>query len=794
MTHRLYVEGPHAFALLTVNIQEADEDELHQISRDLGLALNVAEMKKVHAYFSRIKRNATDVELQTIGQTWSEHCYHKIFKGTILSPDGRVLVEGLLQSYIMTATQALGRPWCFSVFEDNAGIVELEEGFGVAIKVETHNHPSAIEPFGGAATGTGGVIRDVLGVWAEPIACTDVLCFGPLNYPFDGLPEGIKHPRYLYRGVVSGIGHYGNNMGLPTVNGAIFFEEGYVGNPLVYCGCIGVLPLTKYVKHTQPGDAIVLVGGRTGRDGIHGVTFASVELTEASEASRPAVQIANPIEEEKLRRGVIAVRDRELASGITDLGGGGLSSAVCEMAHRHRCGFHVDLSTVPLKTAHIDPWEIWISESQERMLLSVRPGRLQEVLAVFTGEESEATCIGWFTDDGVGQIDFDGVRVADLALDFLFETPRIKMISQWTPPTYPEPRLQSPKNLSYTLIQLLSAPNIASKEAVIRTYDHEVRGNTVLKPLQGSFSGPNNAAVIKPLPHSWKGIAVSCGMKPRQGLIDPYWMAASGIDEAVRNNVAVGGRRIALLDNFCWGNPEKPDRLGGLVRAVKACHDFSLALEVPFISGKDSLYNESPLGPVMPSLLITGLGVVPDIRGVVSMDLKAADNLIYLVGQTFPELGGSEYYRLHGCVGNSVPQVDAPSMKRQMHAVTKAIDLGLVRACHDLSDGGLGVSLAEMAFSGGLGVDIDLKRVPAVDASRDDLLLFSESNSRFLLEVPAEHVAAFAKVLEGCVYAAIGRVTCEDALVVHGVAGREVLNVGVKRLRQAWKGALGGGP
>jgi phosphoribosylformylglycinamidine synthase II len=791
MTRRLYFEDPSETRLVTINLLAANRDDLQQISQDLGLALNGEEMREIKAYFARRSRNPTDVELQTIGQTWSEHCYHKIFKGVIVAPDGRLVVDSLLKSYIVEATQALDPPWCFSVFEDNAGIVEFDEGFGVAIKVETHNHPSAVEPFGGAATGTGGVIRDVLGVWAEPIACTDVLCFGPQDYAFERLPEGVKHPQYIFRGVVAGIGFYGNNMGIPTVNGAVFFEEGYVGNPLVYCGCVGVLPLARYVKDTAPGDAVVLVGGRTGRDGIHGVTFASLELTEAAEASRPAVQIANPVEEEKLRRGVIAVRDGGMASGITDLGGGGLSSAVCEMAHRHHCGFHVELSEVPLKTATIAPWEIWISESQERMLLSVRREQLPSVLQAFRDEDVEATCIGWFTADGTAKIEYQGVRVAELDLAFLFDTPRRQVVAQWRPVDCPEPHLAPPEDLSAVLLRLLAAPNVASKEAVIRTYDHEVQGITALKPLQGRYSGPNDAAVLKPLPHSWKGIALSCGMRPRLGVIDPYWMAASGIDEAIRNNVAVGGRRIALLDNFSWGNPEKPDRLGGLVRAAKACHDFSVALGAPFISGKDSLYNESPLGPVTPSLLITALGVVPDIRRVVSMDLKAAGSLLYLVGATLPELGGSEYYRLTGHLGNSVPQVDAVSMKRQMHAVTAALDAGCVLACHDLSEGGLGVAVAEMAFAGGLGVDVDLQQVPARHVARDDILLFSESNSRFLLEVASAGVGDFEALLAGCVHAPIGRVTGDPRLLVTGVEGQAVINLGVQRLRAAWIGATG---
>jgi phosphoribosylformylglycinamidine synthase len=790
MNEALYTPSLTPFNLLLINIQKARDTQLLQISKEMGLALNLPEMRNVKQHYLQQKRNPTDIELQTIGQTWSEHCYHKIFKGTIMNSDGNVLVENLLKNYIAKATTSLQPSWCVSVFEDNAGIISFDNEYGIAVKVETHNHPSAIEPFGGAATGTGGVIRDVLGVWGDPIACTDVLCFGPLDYPVKALPTGIKHPRYIYRGVIAGIGHYGNNIGIPTVNGAIFFEEGYVGNPLVYCGCIGILPLRLYVKDTQPDDAILLVGGRTGRDGIHGVTFASLELTEESEESRPAVQIANPIEEEKIRRAIIRVRDQSLASGITDLGGGGLSSAVCEMAHRAKCGFQLALDQVPLKTRLIEPWEIWISESQERMLLSVRQENVQKAIEIFAEEQVEATCLGWFTHDQAANISFAGLTVARLDLHFLFNAPQRRLIAEWKPTITENPVFPQPLDLTNTLIKLLGQPNIASREAVIRTYDHEVLGNTVLKPLQGRFSGPNDAAVIKPLAQSWKGIVISCGMKPRFGLIDPYWMAAASIDEAIRNNVSVGGRRIALLDNFCWGNPEKPDRLGGLVRAAHACYDFASALKTPFISGKDSLYNESPLGPVTPSLLITAIGIIPDIRRVVSMNLKAADNHLYIIGVTRPELGGSEYYRLHNVLGNRAPIVEATAMKNQMAALTNAIDQQSIVACHDLSDGGLGVAAAEMVVAGELGMEIDLSKIPEVECRRDDTLLFSETNSRFLIEVPAQAQTQFEDCFKKCVFARIGQVTNDSHFVIHSRTEKQILDVSTNTLRSAWKGGL----
>lgn len=791
MIDRLYIKKNLPFKLLNISILNSTEQQLEEISNDLGLALNKFEMRSVKEYFSNKGRNPTDIELQTIGQTWSEHCFHKTFKGDILNKNGDLIASNLFKSFISRSTENLNPSWCFSVFEDNAGIIRFDGDYGLAIKVETHNHPSAVEPFGGAATGIGGVIRDPLGVWAEPIACMDVLCFGPLDYDYNDLPEGVKHPRYLFNGVVSGIGFYGNNMGIPTVNGAICFDEGYVGNPLVFCGCVGVLPLKTYVKDPKPGDAILLVGGKTGRDGIHGVTFASLELTEESEASRPAVQIANPIEEEKLRRGIIEVRDKGLGSGITDLGGGGLSSAVCETANKFNGGAHVELTKIPLKTLNMAPWEIWISESQERMLLSVRKENVQKVLDIFHQEEVEATCIGYFTEENVIRLDYLGSTVAELDTNFLFQPPRLERVADWKIQDILEPTFNEPQDLTKILFRLLSSPNIASKEDVIRTYDHEVRGNTVLKPLQGRFGGPNDAAVIKPLNDSWRGVVISCGINPRYGKIDPYWMAASVIDEAIRNNVAVGGRRISLLDNFSWGNPEKEDRLGGLVRAVKACYDFSMVLETPFVSGKDSLYNESPLGPVNPTLLITGIGIVPDIRRIVTVDVKRQRNPIVLVGKTSLELGGSEYYNLMGYLGNSVPRVDALSLKQNVESITEVIDLGYVESCHDLSEGGLAVAAAEMSFSGGCGIEIDLRKVQKFGVERDDYVLFSESNSRFLLEVNDRHVDRFKEVMKGCTYSFIGKVRDNDDFLVYGLDGNTIMDCDISDLRKMWKVRLG---
>ncbi len=788
MNTNLYTQRKNS-PVLEVDIAKATSEELIEINSELSLGFSQQELYNIQTYFKEENRNPTDLELQTISQTWSEHCCHKTFKGKI-QIDGKE-IDSLFKTYIAKATKQIRAPWCVSVFEDNAGIIKFDKGFGIAAKVETHNHPSAVEPFGGAATGVGGVIRDILGVWADPIACTDVLGFGPLDYDYKKLPPGVKHPKYVYMGVTAGISAYGNNMGIPTVNGAIYFDESYTGNVTVYCGCIGLLPLNKYAKNAKVGDLVVLVGGKTGRDGIHGVTFASAELTEKSETvSRPAVQIADPIEEEKVKRAIVEIRDLQLASAVTDIGGGGLSSAVGETAERFNCGVTVDLAKVPLKHPDLAPWEIYLSESQERMLITVPCENLERVMAVFEREDVIATAIGTLTPERHLKLTHTGETVSDIDMTFLFNPCTSSKVATIEKTTLTEPEFPEPSNLTETLLQLLAAPNIASKESVIRTYDHEVKGNTTLKPLQGEYAGPNDAAVLKPLDDSWKGVVISCGMNPNYGKIDAYWMAASAIDEAIRNNVAVGGRRISLLDNFTWGNPEKPERLGSLVRACQACYDFAIAFKAPFISGKDSLYNESPLGPITPTLLITAVGVIPNIQSTISMELKAPGNLLYIIGETFNELGGSEYYKLKGYIGANVPKVKGAKAKRTFRAVTHTIDEGLVKSCHDLSEGGLAVAAAEMAFASGYGLEIDLCKVPAKEMTRSDFLLFSESNSRFLIEVAEADKKDFEILMKGKNCALIGKVTKEPKLFITGLNGKSAINASLENLRHSWKKTL----
>ena len=780
--------SPHSFEHYQINLLNASDNDLLEIKSTLGLGLTLDELRYIRNHYVIRERKATDVELQTYDQTMSEHCSHKTFAGTIHTPDGTV--NGLLKTYFRRLIDELKPDWCYSVFEDNAGIVDLTDDIGIAIKVETHNHPSAIEPFGGAATGLGGVIRDILGVWADPIACTDVLCFGPLDYPYEKLPDGVKHPSYIFRGVVDGIGSYGNSIGIPTVNGATVFHKDYTGNVVVYAGCIGILNKNQYIRNVKAGDFVILAGGRTGLDGIHGVTFASAELTEESEEeSRPAVQVANPIEEEKVKRALKEISSRRLGSGITDIGGGGLSCGVCETADTYGLGVEVFINRIPLKASEMAPWEIWISESQERMLLAVSPANLDEVLKIFADEQVEATVLGSYNETGKAILHYEGEVIASLDLDNLFNPPTLVRTTSWKPLELSDPVLPIPDDLGATLLRLLKAYNIVSKERVIRRYDQEVKGQTVVKPLQGWNAGPSDGAVIKPIDDNWIGIVVSSGINPRYGLIDPYWMAASAIDEAIRNNTALGGRRISLLDNFTWGNPDYEDRLGGLVYASRACYDVASVYGTPFVSGKDSLYNESPLGPVTPTLLITALGIIPDIRKSVTMDLKENGNLVYIVGITKPEIGGSEYLALYDELGGSVPKLDAEVNIKIYRRLNEAMDQGLVRSCHDLSEGGLAVSISEMAFTGSLGLELDLSSVPVSEPMRDDYVLFAESNGRLLVEVSPDNAKVFEELMADSVNACVGTVIEEEYLTVRK-GGDMLIRLPLSALIGAWKTPL----
>jgi phosphoribosylformylglycinamidine synthase len=603
----------------------------------------------------------------------------------------------------------------------------------------------------------------------------------------------------MFKGVRAGVADYANRLGIPTLNGAILFDERYVANPLVYCGTLGLLPkkIARPGKQ-RPGDKVVLVGGRTGRDGIHGVTFASEQLTEVSTAtSSSSVQIGNPIVEKKMIDILLQARDRGLYVRITDCGGGGLSSAVGEMAED--TGVRVDLEKVPLKYAGLSYAEIWISESQERMIIAVPPENIDELMALFAGEDVEANVIGEFTDDRRLQLFYQGEKVCDLEMEFLHGgIPQLKREAVWEPPRHPEPDFDEPSDLGESLLSILSSWNVCSKEWVIRQYDHEVQGGNVLKPLVGRDNdGPGDAAIIQPILGSSKGVIIANGINPGYADIDPYWMAASAIDEALRQIISVGGdlNRVALLDNFCWGSAGRPEMLGALVRAAQACYDMSVIYETPFISGKDSLNNEFEYEgktiSIPHTLLISAIGVMDDVSRAISMDLKQAGNFIYIVGSTRCEVGGSEYLKAKGFTGNSVPRVDPQKSRQLMESLSAATGEGLVRACHDCSEGGIGVAVAEMAFAGGLGASINLKEVPLGESiDRDDFILFSESNSRFIVEISPEKKDAFEKKIEGVPFALIGQVTKEPKLEVYGRKGFNVVSISIDELKEVWQKPL----
>ncbi len=784
----------YSFSLKEVDILGASEAGLLAVGQQFGFTDD--ELRAIIIYFKQEGRNPTDAELETLAQTWSEHCVHKTFKGKFKFDTATI--DNLLKSTIMKATDELGKPWCLSVFVDNAGVIDFDGRWALCFKVETHNHPSAVEPYGGAATGIGGVVRDPLGtgLGAKPILNTDVFCFAPPDFPYEKLPKGVLHPRRIFKGVRAGVADYGNRLGIPTLNGAILFDERYLANPLVFCGTLGLLPKELSQRGQQRlGDLVVVVGGRTGRDGIHGVTFASEQLTgESTTTSYSSVQIGNPIVEKKLIDILLQARDRRLYRRITDCGGGGLSSAVGEMAAE--TGVRVYLDKVPLKYAGLSYAEIWVSESQERMALAVPPDCIEELMNLFASENVEAAVIGEFTGDRRLKLFYHENLVCDLDMEFLHKgRPQVEREAVWQQPRYPEPDFTPPPDLGEALLQILGSWNVCSREWVIRQYDHEVQGGSILKPLVGKDNdGPGDAAIIRPILDSEKGVIVANGINPKYGEIDPYWMAASAIDEALRQIVAVGGslRQVALLDNFSWGNTSQPDMLGALIRAARACYDMAITYETPFISGKDSLNNEFEFEgktiSIPHTLLISAISVMDDVNRAVSMDFKGAGGLIYIVGTTQCELGGSEYFRARGFIGNSVPKVNPKRARALMDSLSATTEKGLVRACHDCSEGGIGVAIAEMAFAGGLGAAIHLKSVPLGEpVNRDDFILFSESNSRFLVEVAPESKDEFEHIMRDISLAAIGQVTDSSVLEIYGRGGDRIMTKSLGELKEAWQ-------
>ncbi|SNC76077.1 phosphoribosylformylglycinamidine synthase subunit II [Hymenobacter gelipurpurascens] len=812
----------------TVRLVGLSDEELVKLSKDNLYALNLEEMRVVRDHYTSIQderqtaglpQDPTDCELEIIAQTWSEHCKHKEFSAVIKYRDAdtgeEFEVDSLFKTYIKDATsevdrqlRANGNDWLIKVFSDNAGAVRINPESLFVWKVETHNSPSAIDPYGGAITGILGNNRDPLATGiggAQLLFNTNVLCFG--NPEFSGtLLSNQLHPRRIFEGVRKGIEDGGNKSGVPTVNGAIVFDDRYAGKPLVYCGTGAVMPmqlagLDSWEKNIDVQDRIIMAGGRVGKDGIHGATFSSIELDETSPAT--AVQIGSPITQKLAMDFLILATRRGLIKCSTDNGAGGLSSSIGELATISG-GAVVELEKVPLKYPGLRPWEIFVSESQERFSLAVEPAKMAELMALGQEMEVELTDIGYFTSDGSLDVRFDGESVARIDMEFLHNgVPRKVLEAEWTKPTAQEPAL--PANLDYTdvLRRLLGSLNICSRESVIRQYDHEVKGRTIIKPLMGATGqAPQDAAVVRFNFESWEGVAVSNGILPRFGDIDAYDMSAGAFDEAVRQIVAVGGKLPNLSygdgnfwsvnDNFCVPdsvydpatNPDGKHKLAKLVRMCQALRDATAAYCIPLTSGKDSMKNDFKADGVKisvpPTVLYSMTAKIEDVRRTITSDFKQADDVVYLLGETYDELGGSEFYQLFGELGANVPKVRFEEAKALYTLMGQANDQGLIQSCHDLSDGGLAVALAEATFGHGFGADVELP-VTGLGLSAQ---LFSESHSRFVATVAPEDVVAFEQHFGGRANR-LGVVTQDGQLTVrHG--SQTVISASTAALRHEW--------
>ena len=806
-----------------VDILSASDDDLITIgkqgiantdgTRRGPLALDLTYMKAIRKYFEKQERNPTDVELESIAQTWSEHCKHTIFADPIDE-----FADGLYRQFIKGATNVVrtakgNKDFCVSVFTDNAGAIDFDEYYLITDKVETHNSPSALDPFGGAITGIVGVNRDAIGfgLGAKPVVNRYGFCFGD---PEDKIPlykganktQRMLSPRRIMEGVIAGVNSGGNQAGIPSPQGFVYFDERFKGKPLVFVGTVGLIPRESagrlsHKKKAMAGDYVVMVGGRVGKDGIHGATFSSEAIDSGSPAT--AVQIGDPITQKKLSDAVVKeARDLGLYTSITDNGAGGLSCSVAEMA-KESGGCSIDLNKVPLKYHGLQPWEVWVSESQERMTLSVPRDKWDEFSRLMQRRGVEATIIGQFTNSGRCLVSYDEKNVMDIEMDFLHDgLPQRPIKTTFKRTRHEEPDFPPLENLTGTLHTMLGRKNIASFEFISQQYDHEVQGGSVLKPLQGIGRVNADTTIVKPVLGSNKGIVISQGMNPSYSDIDTYNMAAAAIDTAVRNAVAVGASpyRIALLDNFCWCSSTEPERLGQLKRAVQACYDTAIAYGTPFISGKDSMFNDfkgfdengKPVKiSVPPTLLVSSIAVIDDVRNAVSLDAKMPGDFVYVLGENYEELGGSEYFAMMGeqlrgvgFIGNNAPDVRLARNKRLYEKFSQALSQGLIASSQSVHRGGLAVALAKTAMGGRLGMEVSLGQLQDIEM-RDDFALYSESQGRLVVTVNPEYASVFEKFMEGERVARIGIVKSDDRFVIDG--GRAVVETSVNDMLHSYK-------
>lgn len=804
----------------TINLEVSD-NQLQKISDQRVLSLTLEEMQAIRSYYRQeevknkrrdlgLPEDPTDVELELFAQTWSEHCKHKIFAAQVnYKNEGETrVIKSLFKTFIKASADKIGenRDDLLSLFKDNAGVVKLNETYAFCVKVETHNSPSALDPYGGAMTGIVGVNRDILGtgLGAYPIFNTDVFCFGDPATKNEEVLEGLMHPKRIFRGVHRGIKDGGNESGIPTINGSITFDSSFLGKPLVFCGTGGLMPLKvngldSYEKYVQPGDLIVMCGGLIGKDGIHGATFSSTHLTEASPTS--AVQIGDPITQKKMLDFIIEARDKGLYSGLTDNGAGGLASSIGEMA-QFTNGAKLELEKCPLKYSGLKPWEILLSEAQERMSIAVPKDKIKMFLDLAKRRDVEANAIGEFTNTGVMECYYQGELVSYVDLRMLHEgNPELHLEAEWEVPI----EIRTPsgkKDFSCLLKKLLQRPNIASKENWVRMYDHEVQARTVNKPFTGKNSdGPSDGGVLKLFPDSNEGLVVTHGITPRYSKIDTYHMTANVIDEAVRQAIILGADpdHLVGLDNFCWPDPVEsrttPDgkyKMAQLVRSCEALYDFSIFYNCPCISGKDSMKNdyrkEDKKISVLPTLLFTVTGKIKDVTKMVSFYFKKPGEMIYLIGDTKAELGASEYFEMLGIFGGVLPKVTQPSKVFEMYRrVAKAIEQELLSSAHDLSDGGLAVAISEAAFSGNTGAFIDLNVLGNFLTTEE--ALFSESPSRILATVAPEKEKLFVELLGKENVVCLGKTVEGDRLIVKE-GENIIIEENLSELKKIWKNAL----
>ena len=773
-------------------------------SRRGPLGMSLLYMQAVKDYFAKEGRPAKDIELETIAQTWSEHCKHTIFASPIDD-----VAEGLYKGFIKRATKEIREAKgendiCVSVFSDNAGGIIFDDEYLITDKVETHNSPSALDPFGGAITGIVGVNRDCIGFGqgAKPVINRYGFCLAdprtsPEYYRDSAKTNAVLSPETIMKGVIDGVEAGGNQSGIPTPQGFVTFDDRFVGKPLVFVGTIGLIPRKingkpGHEKKANAGDKIVVAGGRVGRDGIHGATFSSVALDEGSPAT--AVQIGDPITQKKMSDAIIKeIRDLGLYTAITDNGAGGMSSSIGEMAEQSG-GFHVELEKVPLKYPGMAPWEIWISESQERMTMAVPPENVDELIALFEKRGVEATVVGTYTDDQRAKITYHDEVIMDMEMDFLHDgNPETPLKTTFTRGGEDEPDLDAPSDHAQTLCDMMGQLNICSKEFISTQYDHNVQGSAVLGPLQGPGRVYAEASITKPVLTSEKGVVLSQGLFPRYSDIDTAAMAAAGLDLAVRNAIAAGVdlNQLALLDNFCWCSSDEPERLGQLKRAVETIYEMAVKYETPFISGKDSMFNDfkgfDANGKAFkisapPTLLASSIGVIPNVDRAISLAPKAVGDLVYILGETKDELGASEYYDLHNELGNNVPETDSHQNLRLYKLYGRASRDKLIASAYALNYGGLGVALAKKAIASQMGMDIDLS---GIDLSAEKAL-YSESTGRILVTVAPQNKAKFEKNFKGfehCTH--IGHVAYGNTLNI-----QNVLKADIEKLDKAYKAPL----